>query len=144
MSENIPVKAAGHFKETQKSAIVEAVLNIVISVVLVWKLGLIGVAAGTLVAVLYRMVYLMIYTNRNLVKRNGSVLVKQYLTDVLAFGLAVAVTRGFEMGGVSYFSWGILAIKTATVAGLVSLLLNVALYKDMVLGMLKKISMKKE
>ena len=48
--------AAGHFKQTRKGAWVEAISNIVISLILVWKLGITGVAIGTLVAMAIRTV----------------------------------------------------------------------------------------
>lgn len=51
---NTMVLAAGHYKETQLSAIIEAVLNIGISVIFVFRFGLYGVAIGTLVAMVYR------------------------------------------------------------------------------------------
>ena len=41
----IMVLAAGHYRQTQWSAIIEAAINIVVSVVLVFNFGLIGVAA---------------------------------------------------------------------------------------------------
>src|SRR5699024_3836744 len=41
--------SAGHFKQTQMSSYIEAGLNIVISVILVNRFGLVGVAVGTLV-----------------------------------------------------------------------------------------------
>ena len=52
------VYAAGHFKETQLSSIIEAVLNIVLSVLLVLKFGLVGVAIGTGTARWKRELYL--------------------------------------------------------------------------------------
>ena len=58
---NAMVFAAGHYKQTQLSAIIEAVINIVVSVVLVSKWGLVGVAIGTFAAMTYRTLYLVLY-----------------------------------------------------------------------------------
>ena len=44
------VMAAGHFKQTQKFAFLEAGTNIVLSVLLVKRFGIVGVAFGTLIA----------------------------------------------------------------------------------------------
>ena len=57
--------AAGKFKETNFGSMVEALLNIVISVLLVHRLGLVGIAVGTLVAVVYRMIYFIRYLNKD-------------------------------------------------------------------------------
>ena len=60
------VYAAGHFRQTRNGAIAEAVLNIVISVVLVFKFGLIGVAIGTLVSMTVRTAQYIWYYHKKL------------------------------------------------------------------------------
>lgn len=64
--------AAGHFKETQKGAWVEAFSNIIISVILVWKFGIVGVAIGTLVAMLIRTIEFVYHTNKYILERKQS------------------------------------------------------------------------
>ena len=56
--------AANKFKELTRPAYTEAILNIVISIVLVRKLGLIGVACGTMIAMTYRMIFHIKYTEK--------------------------------------------------------------------------------
>ncbi|NLA84082.1 MAG: sugar isomerase, partial [Clostridiales bacterium] len=53
--------AAGHYKQTQMSAIIEMLLNIIISIALVFRWGLVGVAIGTFIAMAYRTCYLALY-----------------------------------------------------------------------------------
>lgn len=65
---NIVVHASGYFKQTKKYAITEAALNIIISVVLVNFLGLSGVAIGTLVAMVFRTVAYVHFTDVNILK----------------------------------------------------------------------------
>ena len=62
------VVSAGKFKETNKGAIIEAIINVIISIVLVANYGLIGVAVGTLISIIYRYLYLVNYVNNNLVR----------------------------------------------------------------------------
>lgn len=64
--------AAGHFKETRKGAWVEAITNIAISLILVWKFGIVGVAIGTLVAMIIRTVEFMYHTNKYILQRKQS------------------------------------------------------------------------
>ena len=71
------VKAAGHFKETKRGAYVEAISNIVISVILVFKFGIIGVAIGTIVALLLRMIDFIIYVNKNILNRSNTESIKK-------------------------------------------------------------------
>ncbi len=46
------VNAAGLFKETKKCAIMDTVINLVLSLVLVWKIGIAGVVLATTISVL--------------------------------------------------------------------------------------------
>lgn len=64
--------AAGHFKETRKGAWVEAISNITISLIFVWKYGIVGVAIGTLVAMLIRTVEFVYHTNKYILERKQS------------------------------------------------------------------------
>ena len=63
---NTLINVNGHFKETQKSAFIEAGLNIVLSVLLIGWLGTVGVVIGTAVAMLYKTVYCVLYVKRHL------------------------------------------------------------------------------
>ena len=58
------VIAADRFKQTRKAAYGEALINLVLSVVLVMKFGLIGVAIGTLFAMAFRTLQYVIYLSK--------------------------------------------------------------------------------
>lgn len=66
---NSVVYNSGHFKQTAKYAYTEAVLNIAISIVLVFNFGLIGVAIGTLVSMVFRTIAYAFYLKDNILKR---------------------------------------------------------------------------
>ena len=60
------VKVAGKFKETNKGAWIESILNIGISLALIFNFGIIGVAIGTLVATIFRTIQVMYFSSRNI------------------------------------------------------------------------------
>ena len=62
--------AVGHFKETQKGAWVEALSNIIISIILVGKYGIIGVTIGTLFAMTIRTIEFVYHTSKYILERN--------------------------------------------------------------------------
>ena len=64
------VKVAGHFKQTRIGAWVEAISNIVISLILVWQFGIIGVAIGTLFAMSIRTIEFMYHTSKYILNRS--------------------------------------------------------------------------
>ena len=105
------IKAAGHFKETQTGAIVEVVINLVVSISCVIKYGLVGVAIGTLIAVSYRTLYCVWYLSRNILCRKMRYFFKNIGANSIVFLLCYFLTNSIELSSVSYFSWFLLAIK---------------------------------
>ena len=76
------IKAAGHFKETQGSAFVEMILNLIISIIAVKRYGLVGVAIGTFIASLYRLLYCVNYLKKNILFRKSSYFLKLICKDM--------------------------------------------------------------
>lgn len=99
---NIMVLAAGHYKQTQWSAIIEATINIVVSVVLVFNFGLIGVAIGTLAAMAYRTIYLAWYLSRSILYRPLKHFLKHILTDTICVVLLFGLVKLFS----AFLRWG--------------------------------------
>ncbi len=73
------VQAAGHYKQTRTGAFLEATINVVLSVVLTYYLGLIGVIIGTLVANLFRTTQYVFYLRKNILKRKITIALKLIL-----------------------------------------------------------------
>ena len=116
---NLIVMAAGHFKETQNSAFIEAGLNIVVSVILVIKYGLVGVAIGTLVAMTYRTIYLAWYLRTHILNRPFRKLLGHFGVDFLCVVGIIVCTSSFKMETASWWHWVICACKTATAGAFV-------------------------
>lgn len=129
---NIMVLAAGHYKQTQWSAIIEAIINVVISVILVFRFGLIGVALGTLAAMAYRTVYLANYLRKNILQRKLLHFIKHLIVDAVAVLILFAVVSAFPtfyaMHQINYFSWFVLAIKVSLTAVGVQIIVNILFY----------------
>lgn len=122
------VYAAGHFKQTRNGAILEAVLNIVISVILVFHYGLIGVAVGTLVSMLCRTVqYIWYYQVRLLQEKEG---LKDEMIRIAIASLEIGLIAVYahlipEVSSSSYLSWilgsCLVGIGCAVLVGIVSI-----------------------
>lgn len=113
----ILVNAAGHYKQTQRSAIIEATINVVVSIIFVFQFGLIGVAIGTFVAMAYRTIYLVYYLNKNILYRKIHHFIKHVIVDaceaLFLFILVSSFPSLYAMQQIDYFSWFVLAIKVA-------------------------------
>ena len=126
---NILILAAGHFKETQKCHVVAAILNIVISVPLVMRYGLVGVAVGTLIAFSYQTIWMAIYNSRSILKWNAEQIVKQFAVDAVTVGLILIATARFELQTLSYWNWLCMAIPVAMIALLITIAMAVLFYR---------------
>lgn len=82
------ILATGKFKETNKGAILEAIINLVVSIIFVRALGLTGVAIGTLCAVTYRLIYFIIYLRNNILHREYN----KYIPTILKVLFMVFIT----------------------------------------------------
>lgn len=127
---NIMVLAAGHYKQTQWSAIIEAGINIVVSVVLVRQFGLTGVAVGTLTAMLYRTSYLAWYLSKDILKRSMKHFGKHMVVDVICSVSTFFITKRISLDRISYVAWIIMALEVATIAFIVNLTINFILYPN--------------
>lgn len=130
---NMIVMAAGHYKQTQSSAIIEATINIVISVVLVRKFGLVGVAIGTLVAMLYRSGYFAIYISRNIIFHKLSIFLKHIAIDILSVLIMIMACSWIHLSSVSYIAWIIMALKAGVICGIITVLVNYIFYRNYVI-----------
>lgn len=125
---NIAVLAAGHYKQTQSSAIIEALINIVLSIILVRKSGLIGVAIGTLVAMCYRTVYFAFYLQKNILKRSLKHFVQHIIADGVSVGLSIVFTYRLTMAEVVFSSWIVLAVEVSVICLVIIFAVNLLVY----------------
>ena len=125
------VLAAGHFKETKKGAWVEAVTNIVISIILVFKFGIIGVAIGTLIAMTIRTIEFMYHTSKYILNRNQ---IKSFiwLALVIAETSVCIIISNFlyPKGMGNYTEWFKYAIIIFIIAVIVVLPTNMLIFKN--------------
>lgn len=136
---NIMILAGGHYKQTQRCYIIAAILNIFVSIITVNIWGLIGVAIGTLVAMMYQTIWMATYVARNLVKWPFRNFVKQTCVDVLTALIASFITSWFKLISVNYIAWIILAVQVAFVWIIITIIINGLFYRDRVAKLINKI-----
>ena len=140
--------AAGHFKETRRGAWVEAIVNIIISIILVHKFGLIGVAIGTIIAMLIRTVEFVYHANKYILKRSIWESVKKILITVVATIIIVLIMNFVNINAsVGFGAWIVCALVTFLIASVITLLLFFLFYKKdfkAILGRIKRMIRKKK
>lgn len=136
---NTLILAAGHYKQTQNNYILAAVINIFISVLAVKTFGLIGVAVGTLCAMVYQTVWMAIYDSKYILKIPIGSFIKHMITDIIIALIASALTYKFKMDNVTYASWAVLAVKVAFIWIFVILGINAVFYRDKIITLKNKL-----
>lgn len=129
---HISIMAAGHFKQTQTNYILAAGMNVVISLISVWKFGLVGVAFGTLVAMLYQTAWMAVYDSKHLIRFPLKNTLKQFGFDALLVCAIVLGTRWFKMSSLTYLSWFLLAVKVFAVAVVITAAMSLLFYRKQV------------
>ena len=130
--------AAGHFKETMKGAWIESGLNIVLSVILVFKFGIVGVATGTLVAMFVRTIEFMYHTSKYILERNLLYTFKRLLVIAIEVILVVLIVNLIPSVSVeNYLTWAIQAVIVAIIASIVVIAINCLIYKEDVKGVMQ-------
>lgn len=132
-SYNMVIKAAGHYKETQWSAIVEAIINIVVSLALVIQFGLVGVAIGTLIAMLYRTLYFVIYLSKHILYRPVFYFVKNISVDAIISILSILCFNVIKHPVLNYWELFILAIEVSLLCGMIGVIINIIVYRNLFL-----------
>lgn len=121
---------ANKFKEITLPAFIEATLNIVISILLVSKWGLIGVAVGTIAGMIYRMVFHVYYTSKIVPDRKQSKFYKKFLLfSVMAIIGFYLCYKCFPIVNVTVFNWIMHAIIYCVILGSIYGLISFGFFK---------------
>ena len=121
--------SANKFKELSVPAFVEAGINILFSVTLVHKFGLVGVAIGTIVGMTYRMVYQVYFTNKIVKNRKQGIFYKKILAFSIITVIGVVICNFVPLVEVTIWKWISHAFIYALILGVLYLILSLILFK---------------
>lgn len=118
--------AAGHFRQMRVAAYSETGISILLSVLLVTRYGIEGVAFAALMAYIYRTIMYASYVSRNFVRRSAIVYIRRIILS-LAIVTTISIVQSMGIltiytNSQNYLEWVINALPIA----LVSLILVVA------------------
>lgn len=130
--------AAGHFKGTWPGAALESGLNILISVSLVHKIGLVGIALGTAAGMLARLLYEVIYLSKNIIFRSVLKFLKAVVVNVLISAIVILICETFPpLAELSLLVWTIRAIIVGLITISVAVVIYLVFYKNSMLNIFK-------
>ena len=118
------INFAGHFKQMQWRAVLEAVINLTASIALVLKFGIYGVIMGTIVAFLWRTNDIILYANKYLLNRSSWHTYKIWLLNLAVFAVCWLASTFVDLS-VSNFAMFFLK------AGLVGIVVALAYFAEL-------------
>lgn len=140
------VIAAGHFRETKIAAYGEAFLNVVISLALVWKFGIVGVAVGTAVATTFRYFYYAVYLSKTILEISIKSFVKRNIVNFTLVGvlliLASKIMDKITIG--NYFDWAVVGVLVFVATTIITLSVYACFYKGSIKQMFRMLPYKRK
>ena len=134
------ISAAGHYRQTKNGAYMEVILNMAISLLLLPRFGICGVAFGTMIAMAARTFYMAWYLSHNLLNRKLALFIKDAALNII-FGIALVWLTGktITISADNLFVWGLYAagISAGVIAAI--LIFNSAVNYAVVVAMIKRI-----
>lgn len=121
---NTMIGASGHYKETQWRAILEATINIVVSIILVNYIGIYGVLIGTIVSFLYRSIDMIIYNDKYIVNNTLMCTIKRILLNTVSMIFIIYIFSKFNVDIYSYLDWILYALAVSVIVFGYYLVLN--------------------
>ena len=99
---NSIIEYAGSFEKTRSYAAWEMVINITISIIAIFYMGICGALLGTIAALLYRGIVTIDYANRKVLKRSRMCTYKILMANGSVFAIIMAIFFVDTFSGVSF------------------------------------------
>ena len=124
------ILAAGHYKQTQVYFILSAIINLVVSITTVFLYGLVGVALGTFVAMLFQLLWMAVYVSKHINRWPFSCFLKQLIIDAISLGLGILTTQFIvEKHMESYMTWIANGFLAVFCWGIIMIIVNFFAYR---------------
>ena len=111
-------------------AFIEAGINIIVSIILVQKFGLVGVAIGTICGMTYRMAYHVYFTTKLIEGRSQWTFYKKLLAFSAMTIVGTVTCKLIPVNQLTVLSWILSAIVYAFIIGVLYLILSLVFFKN--------------
>lgn len=99
------INAAGHFRQTQFRSLLEAAINVLLSVILTFRFGICGVVLGNICSSLYRGIDVVMYTNRRILSRTSVSSFITFCSLFVCYAALSSILRSSANRISSYSAW---------------------------------------
>ena len=121
---------AGKFKDIRIHAIIETIINVVVSLSLVKPLGLVGIAIGTLLAMTYRTFYHVWYLRKHIINRPFSTFLHKFFAFALpTLALITLCSFVLPLNNPTIVSWILYAIIYSAIFGAAYTIVSIVFFR---------------
>lgn len=114
--------AAGHFKETRWQAVTEAIISVVVGIILTILIGKEGVLIGSGLALAWRSIVTIKYTNKRILKADNKKSFIRLAKVFLFIVTAIAVSEFIKIDSPSFLQWVINSLVVTVIVLLIVIL----------------------
>ena len=130
--------ANGDFRQTRVGAWVECLSNIIISLILVKRFGIVGVAIGTIIAMVIRTIEFIYHSNKRILKVDTFNSVKKIMLMSFIILMVSLLSNYFNLCSAdNYLNWLIKAIVVFTLTTIITIILNIIAYNEKTIKIFK-------
>lgn len=126
------VQAAGHYKQVKLAGYIESGINIILTMFLVIKFGIVGAIVGTIIANAFRTIAYGIYVSKHMINRKFSIIVKRFvwLFTVFSFSVGISsfITKLIQVN--DWLSWLTLTVVVFVIHSIVIIISSLIFYRS--------------
>lgn len=126
------INIAGHTAKTVPRTLIEAIINIMISIITVQVWGIYGVLIGTICALLYRTNDIIIYANRIILNRSPKPTYYPFILNSIIFIILGIFRRSIQIHITTFYELLIVGIKYGFCIAGIFILVNLFFFHDSV------------
>lgn len=123
------VNSTGVFKETKGMAIEEAVINLVISAIVVYKYGIVGVAVGTALSCIYRTIRYYMFFHKNILYLEWRKIILRLFAMISSLSLNLVIFTRINLECSSYIRWFLSGMLYLLISCVITMSIFILLFK---------------
>lgn len=121
---------AGYAKQTGRISLVEAGINVVLSIVLVRRFGIVGVLFATVAALPVKVIYCTYLSDIKILKRSPVKTLRILIPNYLIFGVCVVVNKIITVNIYNFLDFIIYGIVFTVIIASIGILINLLVNRD--------------
>lgn len=140
---NTMIEAAGHYKQTQFRAFLEAIINLIFSLALVQVIGIYGVLVGGIISFLYRSLDIIIYSSIKILKISPYITFRNVIINFIFPIVFISFAKDIIEKSISnWYDWFFIAMIVSLFVAVGIILIN-AIFNRTAIYELRKRFLKK-